>query len=315
VEERHLPNQKILDTRFSKMCELYIANHAKVNKRTWEDDDRIAKKLQKFFGDVPLMTINPDDIERYKGSRRGLVKEATINRELTILKCIFSKAVTWGYARHDPTKGVRLYKEERVPVKILLPQERKRLFEAAPDSLRPILVMALKTGMRKGEILNLKWKDINLEHGTISVTHTKSKKLREVPMHAEVEEYLKAMPRISEFVFCNANGRKLRPEGISRREFEATKTKAGLPELTFHALRHNFATELVAKGADLRTVQDYMGHSSLSLLQRYAHVSKGIWRSTIQLLGRDTTPAQVQAQATSTPIATESAETCVEALR
>ena len=60
-----------------------------------------------------------------------------------------------------------------------------------------------------------------------------------------------------------------------------------MPELTFHALRHNFASELISKGADIRTVQEYMGHSSLRMLQRYAHVNKGIWRSTIQLLGND----------------------------
>lgn len=71
-----------------------------------------------------------------------------------------------------------------------------------------------------------------------------------------------------------------------------SRSKAGLPDLTFHALRHNFASELVAKGADLRTVQEYLGHSSLLLLQRYVHVSKGIWRSTIQLLGRDVREAR-----------------------
>jgi hypothetical protein len=118
VEGYHLPNQRALNTTFFKMCELYIENHAKVNKSSWRDDELIIKKLQRFFGDIALAFITPEDVERYKGSRRGLVKEATINRELSILKVIFRRAVCWGYARHDPTEDVRLYKEERVPIHI-----------------------------------------------------------------------------------------------------------------------------------------------------------------------------------------------------
>jgi integrase len=156
--------------------------------------------------------------------------------------------------------------------------------------------MALKTGMRKGEILNLKWKDVDLDHETISVTHTKSKKLRQVPIHPELGGILMALPRRSDHVFCNARGRRWSYDEIARKSFERAKNAAGLPDLTFHALRHNFASELVAKGADLRTVQEYMGHSSLTMLQRYAHVSHGIWRSTIQLLGRDI-PAERPAEA------------------
>lgn len=288
IEERHLPNEKALNTSFFEMCEFYIENHAKVNKKTWKDDEIIVRKFQRFFGDVPLTTIKTEDIEKYKGSRRSLVKEATINRELAVLKVIFKKAVAWGYARHNPAKDVRPYKEELIPVRIMAQDERKRLLAACPEFLRPIVVMALKTGMRKGEILNLKWEHVDLAHQIISVTHTKSKKLREVPIHPELEEVLRSLPRRSAYVFHDRRGGRLKNEGKFRIDFVASRSTAGLGDLTFHALRHNFASELAAKGADLRTIQEYLGHSSLMLLQRYAHVSKGIWRSTIHLLGRDT---------------------------
>lgn len=288
VEERHLPNEKALNTSFFEMCALYIENHAKVNKKTWKDDEIVLRKLKRFFGDVPLTAIKTEDIEKYKGSRRSLVKEATINRELTVMKVLLKKAVIWGYARHNPAKDVRLYKEELIPVRILTPEERQRLIAACPKSLRPIVVMALKTGMRKGEILNLRWEHVDLAHQIINVTHTKSKKLRAVPIHPELEEFLRALPRGSEYVFHDQNGERLKDEGKFWIDFVASRNAAGLGDLTFHALRHNFASELAAKGADLRTIQEYLGHSSLMLLQRYAHVSKGIWRSTIHLLGRDT---------------------------
>lgn len=288
VEKRHLPHEKALNTTFFKMCELYIENHAKVNKRSWKDDEIIIKKHKRFFGDVLLNAIKTEDIEKYKGSRRGLVKEATIDRELAVLKVIFKKATAWDYARHNPAKDVRPYKEELKPVRILSPNERARLLTACPEYLRPIVVMALKTGMRKGEILNLKWENVDLDHQIISVTHTKSKKLRDVPIHPELEDILRALPRWSEYIFHGPHGERLNDEGKFRIGFVESRNAAGLNDLTFHALRHNFASELAAKGADLRTIQEYLGHSSLMLLQRYAHVSKGIWRSTIHLLGRDT---------------------------
>lgn len=80
-----------------------------------------------------------------------------------------------------------------------------------------------------------------------------------------------------------------------RDAFDQLKVELKMPELTFHMLRHNFATELIAKGADMRTVQEYLGHSSLKMLERYAHVNKGTWRSTIQLLGRDASSSAAKA--------------------
>lgn len=182
---------------------------------------------------------------------------------------------------------MRLFKEENIPIRILSSDVRRRFFSASPEFLKPILLTALKTGMRQGEILNLKWKDVDLDHETISVTHTKSKKLREIPIHPELREALKRLPKRSQYVFCNESGNRYNRHGMVRAAFDRAKKNAVLEDLTFHALRHNFASELVAKGADLRTIQEYMGHSSLRMLQRYAHVSRGIWRSTIQLLGRD----------------------------
>lgn len=293
TEEYHLPSQRGKNTNFFWMCEQYMEKHAKVNKRSWKEDEIVIKKLKNYFGDVPLVNILPQTIESYKASRQGFVKEATINRELAVLKTMFSKAIRWGYAHRNPVKEVSLFKEERTPIRILTAEERRKLMEASPDFLRPIILMALKTGMRQGEILSLRWKEVDLAHDTISVTHTKAKKLRQIPMHPALKETLESLPRTSVYVFCNKLGDKFHQNGVVRDAYDKLKTDIGMPELTFHALRHNFASELIAKGADIRTVQEYMGHSSLRMLQRYAHVNKGIWRSTIQLLSRDTSPQVV----------------------
>ncbi|MDE2039548.1 MAG: site-specific integrase [Elusimicrobia bacterium] len=287
TEEYHLPSHKGQGTNFFWMCAQFLEKHSKVNKRSWIDDEVIIKKLKGHFGDVPLANIQAEQIEGYKASRKDFVKEATINRELAVLKTIFTKAVLWGYAYKNPVKEVRLFKEERIPIRILTAEERRKLLETSPDNLKPAILMALKTGMRQSEIFNLRWKEVDLAHETISVTHTKSKKLREIPIHPELKAFFELMPQTSPYVLCDKAGQKMVFDGAIRKAFERLKKDLGMPELTFHALRHNFASELISKGADIRTVQEYMGHSSLRMLQRYAHVNKGIWRSTIQLLGND----------------------------
>lgn len=289
--EHHLPNQRGKSTAFFWMCDQYLEKHAKVNKKSWKQDFIIIKKLKAHFGDVALMNIQPEGLEGFKAHRKNFVKDATINRELAVLKTIFTKAIKWGYASRNPVKEVSLFKEERTPIRILTVEERAQLLSESHELLRPILLMALKTGMRQGEILNLQWKNVDLESETISITQTKAMKLRQIPIHPELKEFLAKLPRPTPFVFANKYGTKYHPYGMIREWFVKLRVKLGMPDLTFHMLRHNFASELIAKGADVRTVQEYMGHSSLRMLQRYAHVNKGIWRSTIQLLGRDSTTA------------------------
>lgn len=288
VEEKSFPSERGKNLRFDAMCKLYMDKHAKVNKRSWRDDEIIVAKLLRHFGSKALAAITPQTVEEYKAGRKGYVKDATINRELTVLKTIFSKAMLWGYAAKNPVKQVRFYKEELKPIRILTAEERRRLFDAAPEFLRPIILFALKTGMRKGEILNLKWQDVDLANHNIHVRRTKAGKMRVIPMHPDISEALEKMPRAekSSYIF-DVQGKRFKDFGAVRTSFDAAVKKADLENLTFHDLRHNFATELIQKGADMRTVQEYLGHSSLAMVQRYTHVTEGIRRSTIQLLGRE----------------------------
>jgi integrase len=296
VEEKAFPSQQGKRLGFDKMCDLYMEKHSKVNKRSWRSDEIIVKKLTRHFSSAPLNSITPQKIEEYKATRRGSVKEATINRELAVLKTIFSKAVLWGYTAMNPVKLVRLYREELKPVRILTADEKRKLFEASPEFLRPVILFALKTGMRRGEILGLKWNDVDLANSNIHVRHTKSGKMRVLPMHPEISELLTTMieRRKGEHIFSEADGSRFKHFGMVRTSFVIAVKNSGLGDLTFHDLRHNFATELIQRGADLRTVQEYLGHSSLVMVQRYTHVTEGIRRSTIQLLGRENLQTSLQ---------------------
>jgi len=290
AEEHHLPSQRGKSTSFFWMCAQYMEKHAKVNKKSWQGDQFNIDKLKKHFGNVPLAAIQPQNVEEYKAGRLAFVKQATVNRELALIKVLFSKAVRWGYAHRNPVKEVDLFKEERTPIRILTPEERRKLLDACPEFMRPIVTAALKTGMRQGEILNLQWKEVDLAHDIISVRNTKAQKLRQIPIHPELKMILDALPRKSAYVFYSPDGNRLPRNGMMRDAFRKVRARLGIADLTFHMLRHNFASELIAKGADMRTVQEYMGHSSLRMLQRYAHINNGIWRSTIQLLSADKVP-------------------------
>ena len=292
VECRNFPTQSGKYIKLNEMAQHFMEKHAKVNKRSWKGDEAHIALFLAFFGDRPLNQVTPQRVEEYKASRKSHVKDATINRELACLKSIFSKAVLWGYAGENPVKKVKLFREELKPVKVLTPEERRRLLECSPAWLRPVIVAALKTGMRKGEIRNLKWADVDMANSNIHVRRTKSGKMRVIPIHPELFEVVEELRRhkVGEYVFVGERGQKLEEGSQLRSSFEAAVRKAELGAFTFHDLRHNFASELVMKGADLRTVQEYLGHSTLMMVQRYSHLSESIRRSTIQILGRDLSP-------------------------
>jgi len=287
VEEDHFPGLKGRRVPFPQMCRMFMEKYSKASKRSWYSDQSTIRRLNAFFGNCTLASITPQKVEEYKASRKGFVKEATINRELACLKTIFSKAVEWGYVRDNPVKRVRFFREELKPIRILTASEKERMLSEAPEFLRPILLTALKTGMRKGEILNLRWSEVDLARQTISVRRTKGKRLRQIPIHPQLAELMKSLPRRSEYVFPGPDGKKLVQGGYVRGAFESLVRTMGLGDFTFHDLRHNFASELMEKGADPRTIQEYLGHSTLALVQRYTHVKESTWRSTIQLLSRE----------------------------
>ncbi len=182
---------------------------------------------------------------------------------------------------------IRFFTEERRAERCLTIEERYKLFQACSDFLKPIILTALKTGMRQGEILNLKWEHVNLENATIHVSNTKSGKARDLPIHPQLLECLSTLPKNSPYVFCDNNGNPLTRYGKLRHEFEYALKKANISGFRFHDLRHTFASILAMKGVDLLTIKYYLGHSSLEMTMRYAHLLPDHKQFAIQLLGRE----------------------------
>jgi len=205
---------------------------------------------------------------------------ATINRELALLKHLFSLAIKWDYVDSNPVKGVKFLKEN-MKERILTPDEIQTLLEEANDNLRPIIMTALCTGMRMGEILSLKWSNVNLRSGFIQVEHSKNGKMRKIPISSALTETLKNVNKGNgEYVFMNRG----KPIKSMQEAWENALKRGGIKNCRFHDLRHTFATYALFNGADLVSIRDILGHSDIRMTARYAHSSEELKRRAVESL-------------------------------
>ena len=220
-------------------------------------------------GNKTLKQIGVNDIEKYKKARVNKVANSSINRELNVLSKMFSIAVENKYIQINPCLGVKRLRIENKPDRFLSIEEEEKLLKAANPNLRLIILVALYTGMRQGEILNLKWKDLNLKEKYIKILKTKNNKVRKIPLAKTLEEAFTSLPRLSEYVICNPLT-KTRYINIHK-VFDETVKRAKIEHITFHQLRHSAATRMVEKGIDLVVVKEILGHADLSTTQKYSH--------------------------------------------
>lgn len=157
-----------------RLLENYL-KYAKDNHRSYKRDVTISKVLLKFFGKMPLANITSWHVEKFKSQRKEEGKSlSTINREVTVLKRVFNLGIEWELTTHNPVKGVKFFKIPLGKLRVLSEEEFLRLFNSATPHLRPILLSAVSTGMRRGEVLNLKWEDIVLRRGLSSLEIAKA---------------------------------------------------------------------------------------------------------------------------------------------
>lgn len=211
-------------------------------------------------------------LEECKAQRLETVTPATVNREITCIRHMFAKAIEWGYVRRNPLKEVKKLKEPPGRLRYLTREEIAALLDACNHHLRPIVVAALNTGMRKSEILSLKWRDLDLKNRRITVTNTKNNEIRVISINKTLYRELLGLDRTarSEYVFSHGKGE---PYGDVKKGFTSAVRKAGIKDFRFHGLRHTFDSHLVMQGVDLRTVQQLMGHKEIKMTMRYAHLS------------------------------------------
>lgn len=205
-------------------------------------------------------------------------KPATVNRNIATIKHMFTKAVEWELVDEETYKRiqkVKLLAENNRRLRYLSGEECASLVSALPARIRPIVITVLSTGMRKGEILSLQWeKNIDLKNGLILLEVTKNGDRRECPINETLKNCLGKLVRhiTSPYVFVNENGERVKD---IKRAFNSALRKVGIKDFHFHDLRHTFASQLVMGGVDLTTVKELLGHKTLTMTLRYAHLAPG----------------------------------------
>lgn len=247
-------------------------------------------QLTPAFGDRYLFEITREAIERVKQTLSEGRTPATVNRYLASLKHLLRKAVDWGYLKANPAVGVRKLKEPPGRVRYLSPAEVAKLLEVASPALRPIVVVALHTGMRQSEIFGLRWQDVDLTHGTVTVRRGKNNERRVIPMNATLLETMRALKKEAEGPYVFA-GRFEGHRKAAAKTFGKAVTEAKLTDFRFHDLRHTFASYMMMRGCDVKTLQTLMGHKDITMTLRYSHLSPSHLRDSVQRLDTIWTPA------------------------
>ena len=211
---------------------------------------------------------------------------AAVNREMSTLRHMLSKAVEWEMMERSPfSKAKKLfYRENNQRLRFLTEAEEGKLLDQCEGYLKHIVIVALNTGMRKTEILLLKWQQIR--DGFIYLTETKSDVPRQIPLNETLKELFQSIPRYlkSEYVFCNSDGEPFKD--VARHGFNTAVKKAGIENFHFHDLRHTFASKLVKKGVSLIAVQKLLGHKDIKMTMRYSHLAEDYILEAVKSLDR-----------------------------
>ena len=286
-EGRHFKSSQAKRHTLSELIDRYLREVLSKKPKTKRDQERHFLWWKKELGDYLLSDISPALIvekrnylaggkTQYEKDRSG----ATVNRYLAALSRAFTIAVKeWGWLEENPLRRVSKFTESKGIVRFLSDEERQWLFQACKESsnsyLYLIVVLALSTGARKNEILYLTWKDIDFQRRVILLNETKNGEIRILPLTGHAFDLMSAHAKVrridSEFVFPGIQPQK--PVDI-RSAWETALKAAEISNFRFHDLRHSAASYLAMNGASLAEIAEVLGHKTLQMVKRYAHLSE-----------------------------------------
>lgn len=280
---------------FGAFAEEFMSTYAETNNKPSEVQSKrstLRVHLTPFFGRMRLDAIGLREIELFKAKKlKEKMAPKSINNHLTILRRLLAVAVEWGQLTHIP-----LVKWLRVPdpeFDFFTFDEAERLVAGADGLWQPMITLALKTGLRLGELLALRWDDVDLVNGRLVVRRAaargvigtpKNGRSREIPLSADALRALKGHRHLKgELVFSDEKGKLLAKTATKWPLWRACK-RAGLRRIGWHVLRHTFASHLVMRGAPIKAAQELLGHSTVEMTMRYAHLSPDVRRDAVCLL-------------------------------
>jgi len=282
-EDKFNPSRKPQRLTFADFSKMFIDGYAKKEKTSWQTDEFRLNKIKPFFEGVAMAEIDEAKIldlrEHRLGEGRGRL---TVNREVALLKKMFSWAVDKGLVKENPARRVKMFSEkDTARDRVLSPEEEERLHRELPGHLRLFVFTGLHTGLRLGELLGLAWASVDFERKRIKVERTKSKRVRFVGLNsalaAELESLKQTQEEKTRFVFPFTR------RGL-RTGFENACRRAKVEGFTFHDLRRTFGTRLLERGVDIVTIQKLYGHSSVLVTQNYLHPGDEVAQEAVERL-------------------------------
>jgi len=253
-------------------------------------NSQIIKNLKAFFGNVRIGDIKSSTVSAYKAHllEKGYSKE-TILKELGLLRRIFNIAIDeWEVCHENPVpKALRtLGRVDNKRVRYLKPDELCRLTAALPAWLKPIVTMARHTGLRRSNLLELTWSQVDSDKKILIIPKTKNSLPIGLPLTQTAAQTLTDIRHkrlTSSLVFCNGNGNPYSATKVSKAFLRASR-RAKIDNLRFHDLRHDFASGLVQAGVPIHTVKELLGHRDLRMTVRYSHLAPENLREAVQVL-------------------------------
>jgi integrase len=286
-EGKLLDKVKKSNFRFSDLTKQY-REWSKVNNKSYKINKKYyIDKIDDHFSSMLLREITPWHVEKFKSDRLKITGKYEVNRELATLKHMLTMAVEWGKIQVNPARTVKKLKESKGRARFLMPDEFQKLYEQLPSPLNAVARVAVLSGLRKDNILSLKWSFIDFQNRLLSIPETKNSDPLKIPMNQPLIDLLNSISRHpdSPYVFYKPDGSRY--QNIDFDGFKAALKRAGIEEgFHFHDFRHTAASHLVMSGVDLATVAALLGHKDISMTMRYSHLAPDHKRKAIENLGR-----------------------------
>ena len=280
-------------------------NYSKTNKKSYQTYDVYAIRILRdyFGGNKNILELKTTEIESFKSHllAKGL-KASTINKYVQTLGKVINLGIDCGLLENNPVNKIAKLRVDNYKIRYLSIDEEKALFNEICKGqevvgrdhkkktiypyrhLKPIVICALQTGMRRGEILNCRKDWVDLDKGYLNILETKNGKSREIPISKSLKPILKeAMQNDSEYVFVNPETQM--PYVDIKHSFSTVIKNANISNFSFHCLRHTAATRMIESGCDIVVVKEILGHSDVSTTMRYTHSDSERKKKAITLLG------------------------------
>jgi len=276
--------------RFSELVGRYLKD-IEGYKASFNREKYAINRLNKHFKGCYLSNMTTWSIDKWKRDRAKKVAHSTVNRELTILKHMLKKAVEWDLISVNPAAGVSPFPVQEGRLRYLAEGEIPALLGACKNQitspwLHALVVLALNTGARQGELLDLQYEDVDLERGLLYFGRTKNRRLKTVPMNHAVRDVVNWLikHRYGDYMFMWPWGDRVGRTTVYD-AFKKACREAEIEKFRFHDLRHTAASYLVMNGVDLATVKELLGHREIEMTLRYSHLAATHKAKAVDKLG------------------------------